>query len=198
MLGAKDSYISPGSLVELDLELVSLIWSDSLVQAARPPDRVQRDSALHTSTSDGNLLLGMLCADLSFCPNGFSFEIKPKLGVADCGVPECGVDGVPRFTMLQCIDFPKKKPTLSKYNPISLFEAVIQQRKVELRRELSVLRDASRDLRQNNFRLLGREACEASKAPDAALDDLCEVGQRSMFPLPEGFLTLRFLQFPQR
>ena len=174
LVESQDGYIKPGTLVELDEDLAAFLHSE-VIQCARPPDRKQAEETGYPAPMDLAAVPAMLCTDLGFCPNGFSFEIKPKLGIADCGVPECGIADVPRFAMLQCIDFPKKKKSLSKYNPVRFFQAVLYQQKKQLREELEFLRDASRDARQNNFRLLGHQN-EVHLVPDAALDDLCEVG----------------------
>ena len=172
MVESQDGYIKPGALVELDEDIAAFLHSE-VIQCARPPDRKHAEETTYPPM-DFTAVPAMLCTDLGFCPNGFSFEIKPKLGIADCGIPECGIPDVPRFAMLQCIDFPKKKKSLSKYNPVRLFQAVLYQQKKQLREELGFLRDASCDARQNNFRLLGHQN-EAHLVPDAALDDLCEV-----------------------
>lgn len=115
-----DGYIQPGRLMQVDAELSAFIKSD-VIQSARPPDRIENDAAVNVVDLDDPDMPAMLCTDLSFCPNGLSFEIKPKVGIADCGVPECGIPDVPRFTMLQCIDYPMKKKSLSKYNPVRFF-----------------------------------------------------------------------------
>eukprot|EP00438_Fugacium_kawagutii_P015400 Skav225160 [mRNA] locus=scaffold1056:322744:323601:- [translate_table: standard] len=166
-------YLKTGCVVEVDAEMNAFINS-AAIQSARPAARTKGAAA--TFVGDVGAVPAMLCTDLSFCPNGRSFEIKPKVGIADCGVPECGIPDVPRFTMLQCIDYPTKKKSLSKYNPVRFFRAVLHQVKQQLREELEFLRDASRDVRQNNFRLLGCEAHEACLVPDTALDDLAEAG----------------------
>ena len=163
--------------MQVDAELSAFIKSD-VIQSARPPDRIENDAeAVNVVDLDDPDMSAMLCTDLSYCPNGLSFEIKPKVGIADCGVPECGVPDIPRFTMLQCIDYPMKKKSLSKYNPVCFFRAVLHQNKQQLREELDFLRGASRDARQNNFRLLGQTG-DAHLVPDAALDDLCEAQNR--------------------
>lgn len=162
--------------MEVDAEMTAFINS-AAIQSARPAARTKGDAAA-ISFGDPGAMPAMLCTDLSFCPNGLSFEIKPKVGIADCGVPECGIPDVPRFTMLQCIDYPTKKKSLSKYNPVRFFRAVLHQVKQQLREELELLRDASRDVRQNNFRLLGSEGHEACLVPDTALDDLAEAGPK--------------------
>ena len=177
---AQDGYVKPGDVVEIDADLLAFICSD-MIQSARPADRVDRAQHLDEA------MFAMLCSDLSFCPDGLTFEIKPKVGIADCGVPECGIPDVPRFTMLQCIDYPRKKKSLSRYNPVRFFRAVLHRNKLQLREELGFLRDASRDQSQNNFRVLGG-AADAYLVPDASLDDLCEVQVPSLLTIYNRFL----------
>lgn len=154
--------MSPAVLVELDPRMVSHVDEEPSIQSKRPAARLQGKRVYLKDLSTG-----MLCSDLSFCPGGLSWEIKPKLGVADSGEAECGVDGIPRFAMLQCIDFPSKKCSISKFNPVSLFQAVLTENKEQLLLELRALRTASRDPSQNNFRLLN--------SIDGSLEDLCQV-----------------------
>ena len=195
MVESQDGYIKPGALVELDEDIAAFLHSE-VIQCARPPERKHAEETTYPAAMDFTAVPAMLCTDLGFCPNGFSFEIKPKLGIADCGIPECGIPDVPRFAMLQCIDFPKKKKSLSKYNPVRLFQAVLYQQKKQLREELGFLRDASCDARQNNFRLLGHQN-EAHLVPDAALDDLCEVALFEFFLLLFFFESCLFMENSQ-
>ncbi|CAJ1374202.1 unnamed protein product [Effrenium voratum] len=163
----QDGYMACGSVVEISADMAARIQVDETLRSARPDDRLGS-----RGLDAGGAVLAALCPDLTFCPSGGTFEIKPKLGVADCGVRECGVEAVPRFTLLQCIDFPKKKSSLSKYNPIEFFSAILCNDKKRLQREIVHLTQASADPRQNNFRCLSGDMTAVT---DAALDDLCEV-----------------------
>ena len=178
-LSAQDGYMACGSVVEISADMAARIQVDETLRSARPDDR------LGSRGLDGGAVLAALCPDLT-CPGAGTFEIKPKLGVADCGVRECGVEAVPRFTLLQCIDFPKKKSSLSKYNPIEFFSAILCNDKKRLQREIVHLTQASADPRQNNFRCLSGDMTAVT---DAALDDLCEVGCYNPTPTPRAAVT---------
>eukprot|EP00439_Symbiodinium_sp_Y106_P084317 s104_g25.t1 len=147
------------------------------IRQSRPPERLSaevRDLDTRAVGGPPSFVWGTLCPDLTYCPQGRTYELKPKLGVEDCLLPEC--QSLSRFTLLQCIDYPKKKRSISRYNPSAFFRAIFAGDGAAVSEQLRHLRRtcfwASADPRQNNFRVLGGNACDAS---DTELEDLKEV-----------------------
>ncbi|CAE7698827.1 Icl1f [Symbiodinium sp. CCMP2456] len=168
-----EGHVAFGTLVEVSQSVVERLNIEPSIQQSRRPERLSakvRD--LDTSAVGGppSFVWGTLCPDLTYCPQGRTYELKPKLGVEDCLLPEC--QSLSRFTLLQCIDYPKKKRSISRYNPSALFRAIFAGDGAAVSEQLRHLRRASADPRQNNFRVLGGTACDAS---DAELEDLKEV-----------------------
>ncbi|CAE8591046.1 unnamed protein product [Polarella glacialis] len=182
-----DRFVDFGSMVQLDKAVVQKLNTDGSIQSSRHADRLSakvKDLDTSNAGTEGSNILGMLCPDLTYCPDGVSYEIKLK-----SGVEECSDLGISRFTFLQCHDYPKKRDTLSRYNPVELFQAVLQGDAARLKAQLVHLRTASADQKQNNFRLLS--GGEPSKVSDLDLEKLGEVLLKS----PELFARLRALDF---